>query len=168
MIGISLSVVACVHRYQTAPIDPAGPSAKLDRKGSVYVGVSKPGVFGAKVYQESGAQTSAEIARSLAGQMERVVIASGPRPYADALSSARRGGFDYLIVPKIQHWEERATEWSGKPDRIRVEIFVYEVRSGALLGSVAINGVSRWATFGGDHPEDLLKQPIEKWAVDLF
>lgn len=29
------------------------------------------------------------------------------------------GGFAYLVLPTLLHWEDRATEWSGKRDQIR-------------------------------------------------
>jgi hypothetical protein len=33
--------------------------------------------------------------------------------------------FDYFVIPEILHWEDRATEWSGIPDKIEVKISIY-------------------------------------------
>ena len=71
----------------------------------------------------------------------------------------------YLIEPKILHWEDRATEWSGKADRVKVSLPLY--RSGSLVGSALVTANSSWWTFGGDHPEDLLDTPFEAYAASL-
>lgn len=79
---------------------------------------------------------------------------------------ARQGG--YYIIPEILHREERATEWSGKPDRIEVKISVYDASNLQELASVIISGKSKWATFGGDHPQDLLPEPIGHYVDSLY
>jgi hypothetical protein len=56
----------------------------------------------------------------------------------------------YYVVPQILHWEDRATEWSGIPDKIEVKITVYNAESNNRVASTIINGKSKWATFGGD------------------
>ena len=41
-------------------------------------------------------------------------------PYFPESSVARPGANEeYLLKPQILHWEDRATEWSGKPDRVK-------------------------------------------------
>ena len=48
----------------------------------------------------------------------------------------KAGPSGYLIEPKILHWEDRATEWSGKADRVKVSLQLY--RSGSLIGSALV------------------------------
>jgi hypothetical protein len=84
------------------------------------------------------------------------------------LEAARAGGHDYLIFPEIKHWEDRATEWSGKSDKIEVRITIIDARTGDLVDSVDVRGKSRWGTFGGDHPQDLLAVPIEDFVAEAF
>ena len=69
----------------------------------------------------------------------------------------------YLIEPKILHWEDRATECSGKADRVKISLPLY--RSGSLVGSALVTADSSWWTFGGNHPEDRLDAPFESYAV---
>jgi len=71
-------------------------------------------------------------------------------------------------VPEILHWEDRATEWSGKPDVIEVRLTLIDVASGRPLDETVISGKSKWATFGGDHPQELLAVPFEQYAAALF
>ena len=76
--------------------------------------------------------------------------------------------FQYYVVPEILHWEERATEWSGLPDRIELQLSVYEFGMRDNIASTHILGKSKWATFGGDHPQDLLPKPINDFVSSLY
>lgn len=70
-----------------------------------------------------------------------------------------------MIRPQILHWEERATEWSGKADRVEISLPLY--RSGRLIGSAMVKANSSWWTLGGDHVIDLLPRPFEIYAARL-
>jgi len=75
---------------------------------------------------------------------------------------------DYFVVPEILHWEDRNTEWSGKKDVIEIKITVVDAASGSALASSVISGKSKWATFGGDHPQDLLPKPLQAYVDSLY
>ena len=87
-----------------------------------------------------------------------LLLLSRPITLAPAFQT-RRVPAGTLIEPKILHWEDRATEWSGKADRVKVSLPLY--RSGSLIGSALVTANSSFFTFGGDHPEDLLDAPFE-------
>lgn len=74
----------------------------------------------------------------------------------------------YVRQPVILNWEDRATEWSGIPDKITLKLAVYEVQSGKLITSTVTSASSKWATFGGDHPQDLLPEPMKRFVTPLF
>ena len=76
--------------------------------------------------------------------------------------------YGYFVWPKILHWEERATEWSGKPDRIEIQITVYDARTKQQIAKSSYTGKSKWATFGGDHPQDLLPEPTNAYVSSLY
>ena len=73
-----------------------------------------------------------------------------------------------MAIPEILHWKDRATEWSGIPDKIEVKLSVYESNSEKELASTVLSGKSKWATFGGDHPQDLLAEPLNKYIGTLY
>ena len=97
-----------------------------------------------------------------------ISVLSETENYDTALNSARQGDYTYLFFPTITHWEDRATEWSGIPDQIAVKLTVIDLASGQPVSSATIEGTSGLATFGGDHPQDLLPEPLKAYVDQLF
>jgi len=160
-----LAACADTARVNTSP---QYASANLDRSASAYVAVSRDGSYGAENYTGSGRMLTQIIRSSLLMHMDRVQDASSRQNLTDALRSARSGGHKYLFFPSILHWEDRATEWSMKPDVVRVKIEVLDVASSSRVSAATINGQSGMATFGGDRPQDLLPKPVENYIRQLF
>ncbi len=73
-----------------------------------------------------------------------------------------------MVTTEILHWEDRATEWSGRPDRVEVQISVYDTSTREEVASSSYSGKSKWATFGGDHPQDLLSEPTDNYVRSLY
>ena len=163
-----LLCIGCVHTYEVAGEGGTRGRVTLARGSSFLIGVSEDGRYGERRYEGSGMMTTQELARALEPFAGKVSAARQPAAVDDYLARARAEETDYLIVPKILHWEERATEWSGKPDVIEVRLTLIEVANGRSLDKTLISGKSKWATFGGDHPQDLLPEPLAQYAAALF
>lgn len=162
------SLVGCVHTYQVSRPVASVSGSPLDRSAAAYLARPENGTFENAVYDQSAQDTVSALAEAFGQRLARVAIADSVETYEQAIESARAGGFRYLIFPEIKHWEERATEWSGRPDRIHVRISVFNAGSGEILDAVDLQGKSRWATWGGDHPQDLLTEPVEQYVTGLF
>jgi len=54
------------------------------------------------------------------------------------------------------------------PDRITIKIVVWDVKSGESISSTVLRASSKWATLGGDHPQDLLPGAITPFINKLF
>jgi hypothetical protein len=158
-----LSGCCCFLSYE-----PDISSKKLAHNAKAYVAVPENGRYGRFVYPDSGETTTQVILTTFLKYLTHAIKGSRYEPYENALKTAKGMDCRYLIYPTILHWEERATEWSGKPDRISVKIEIINIQTGDLVDSVKIKGESKWATFGGDHPQDLLPEPIEKYVASLF
>ena len=100
--------------------------------------------------------------------LNNVVIAQQPEDYQSALDFASSRKFDYLVYPSILHWEDRATEWSAKADRVKVKLVVVDVKTKQVIKSGIIEGKSGLATFGGDRPQDLLPEPTKEFLSSMF
>lgn len=159
-------LTGCADTHNIKRLDAS--AVVLDRAGSAYVSVPVDGRYGQTIYPNSGRMTAFEVTRAFSPHLVKTTQGKGFQTRDKALETARAGGYRYLIQPEILHWEDRATEWSGLPDQIKVEIDVIDVASGEVLDSAVIEGKSKWATLGGDQPQDLLESPLTDYARSLF
>jgi hypothetical protein len=145
----------------------AGRPARLVR-GSALVAVPKDGRFGGTRYSGSGRTTAQIVVSAAARHLDRVEALRRPHSLKDNLAKARAGGFQYLIVPQIEHWEDRNTTWSGRPDKVSIVLAIYAVRTGKVVDSTRIDQESGWSLGAtSDKPEDLLPQPVETYFASI-
>ena len=69
---------------------------------------------------------------------------------------------------EILQWEKRATEWSGRPDQIEIQLVIFDAVTKEVLANSSYSGKSKWLTFGGDHPQDLLPEPTSQYVTSLY
>jgi hypothetical protein len=155
----------CASTYKQEVV--TSPNAKLERGKAVLIATPKNGAYDRKEYQASGRQTATVVQSAFAKFSDKVVVSSRCADLL-CLQSEGSGGYTYLVVPEILHWEDRNTEWSGLPDRIEVKLAISDSRSNTGVASIFISGKSKWATFGGDHPQDLLPEPIKQYIESLY
>ena len=141
---------------------------KLDPSKSVYIATPKDALYGDKVYNGSGATTSQALSRGFAKYVDELEVASKYQPRTEAIAYAKKKNFSYLIYPNILHWEDRATEWSGVPDRLSIKVSIIDTKTSQNISSSIIEGRSGWATFGGDHPQDLLPSAVKELTNNLY
>jgi len=165
IVLIALLLTSCTDSHKLTRM--GAPAASLPQGASAYVALPADGRYGKAIYTSSGAQTAREVAAAFAPYLSTISIATVSEDTATAIASARAGGYDYLIYPQILHWEDRATEWSLKPDRVSVKLTVMEAASGRVVDSGVIEGRSGLATIGGDHPQDLLATPLQDYASSV-
>lgn len=84
------------------------------------------------------------------------------------IKKASSEGFVYVLDTTMHKWEEEPTEWTGMPDTLDVELRIYRSSDGGLETQTRLNGKSKWATFGGDQVEHLLKPLAEGWVKSLY
>lgn len=166
ILAIAAALSGCADSHQWTP-QPSG-TTHLSATDRVYISVPADGAYGSEVYSGSGRNTAQIIYASFARYSKAARVGHDALDFDEALEAARHGGQDYLILPTIMHWEDRATEWSMIPDRAEVKIEVVRVLSGEVISSGIAKGKSGLATFGGDHPQDLLPEPIEAFVSTLY
>jgi hypothetical protein len=164
-------VLAILGGCAETRVSPTGFYAwpvSLQTQGSAYVALTPDGKYQGDVYAGSGYMTARIVASAFAPFLSKVTSGVEVEDFEQAIATAKRRGFTYLLYPMIRHWEDRATEWSMKPDRVAIELSVVLVGPERVLDSVVIEGKSTLATFGGDHPQDLLPEPVGEYAASLF
>jgi hypothetical protein len=80
------------------------------------------------------------VAAAFGPHLQKVTTGTKTEELDQAFASAKAGGFTYLLYPQILHWEDRATEWSAKPDLATVKLSTYTAETGQLLDSAMIDG----------------------------
>jgi len=144
------------------------PTKKMERNAKVYIAVPRDGSYEEHQYEGSGEHVADALDDAFAAYTSNAVIGKQLNSTADAIAAAESKGSQYAVVSRIEHWEDRATEWSGIPDRIEVVVEVVAVPDGTQIEKAQITGRSSEFTFGGDHPQDLLKEPITMFVGSLF
>ena len=63
------------------------------------------------------------------------------------IAMCRERGIRYLVAPAIRHWEEHATNWSGRRDKVEVDVRLLQVEPLAVLRTVTFEAKNNWFTF---------------------
>lgn len=163
---ILLFAFGCADSHRVSRKDLT--NVRLSPQDAILIATPADGVYGEINYTGSGRQTAQIIHGAFAKYTSSLAISETVQSIGEASLAAREAGYKYLIYPTILHWEDRATEWSGLADRVEVKIEIVEAQPNYLLGSVVVNGKSGLATFGGDHPQDLLPEPIQTFVSSLY
>ena len=166
IVFLALMLAGCANSYRIerdgGASHPTVPLiAKTDR---VLVTLPSDGAYGATRYQGSGQSTQQAVIASLAA-LGVSVAAGGPCDDPSAAAElGRQASVPWVVAPRIHQWEDRATEWSGLPDRIRIELRVIAIPADSPSDTTIVVGSSKWATFGGDHHQDMLLPALKPWA----
>jgi len=166
LLVVSMLVTAgCASTYivnESKPID-----TKLDSSLPVLISIPKDGSFGNNNYTNSGRMTANAVKSAFVKHVSQVDISENCQGNT-CLSEADSIKYGYYVKPVILHWEERNTEWSGKPDRIEIQLVIYDTVTRKIVASSSFSGKSKWATLGGDHPQELLPKPTDAYVETLY
>ncbi len=166
ILGIVVFLTGCADSHQL--LRTGGAFIKLDLSMSVYISISRDGKYGQINYQGSGINASQIILMAFSKHINVVETGHQYQSFENALEYAMKNKFNYLVYPTILEWEDRATEWSAIPDKASIKIAIINVETGKTMDSAIIKGKSGLATFGGDHPQDLLPTPVGEYIDALF
>ena len=161
----ALTLAGCADTHELTRMKVT--TAPLSREASAYIALPADGRYGQILYTGSGAQTAQEVAGAFAPYLRKTSVAIASEDIDTALGSAEAGGYDYVLYPEILHWEDRATEWSGKSDLVSIKISIIKVDTIDILDSVIVKATSGLATLG-DRPQDLLPEPLHDYSATLF
>ncbi len=161
----ALMVAGCTASYGVQ--ESAAPPVGLDPGGTVLISTPENGTYDGRQYQHSGDMVADALRAAFLKHARTVSVTDSCRD-DDCLPKAESQGVAYYVQPIILHWEDRATEWSGVSDRLEVLVKVFDVPTRILVSSYSFSGKSKWATFGGDHPQDLLPDPTNAYVDGLY
>ena len=165
LVSAVILLAGCSAKYNTSNIQSS--AEQLVKDAPVAISMPSDGVYETRIYAGSGNSTATALKAAFLRYSDNVTI------YTDCedvtcLKNNHTIHRGYYVVPQILHWEDRATEWSGIPDKMEVKITIYNAESNNRIASTIISGKSKWATFGGDHPQDLLPEPVNSYISSLY
>ena len=161
---IGFALCGCVSTYTATPVAVA--RAKLVPGAKIAIATPRNGAYGAKVYADSGNSTANAVRSAFARYAGEITVMGDCQ--SEACLRERAPSATYFAVPEILHWEDRATEWSGKKDKLEIKLSIFSADPGNVIASTVLSGKSKWATFGGDHPQDLLAEPLNEYVASLY
>ena len=165
LIVASIVLAGCAAKYDQ--ISLSNPDTKFSKEGPIIIATPADGFYETKEYRSSGRMTALAVRSAFVRQSSNTKIAQDCKEL-ECLKERYPNKFQYYVIPKILHWEDRATEWSGIPDKLEVQLSIYEQGTWKEIASTLIKGKSKWATFGGDHPQDLLPAPLNNYVESLY
>jgi len=167
IVLLAVAVTGCSSKYRVDSYEK--PVTELSRQEGFYVILPADGSYDGQVYERSGTYAAQAVTSALLTHAQKVETGTVPgEDLSSAIKHAREQGLDYVFQTTILHWEDRATEWSGIPDKLTVKFLVVDAASEKLLSSTVTSASSKWSTFGGDHPQDLLPAPAKLFVDQLF
>ncbi|MDX2321304.1 MAG: DUF4823 domain-containing protein [Moritella sp.] len=162
----ALAVLAgCSSSYKYSELQTT--EVKLDPTVGVLISPPENGWYDQIEYRNSGRMTAKAIQNAFAKNTSNVDVTHSCIG-DECLNTIDSEKYGYYAKPVILGWEDRATEWSGKPDKIEIQIVIFDVKTETELVNLTFSGKSKWLTFGGYHPQDLLEKPTNQYINSLY
>lgn len=167
VLGAVGLVAGCKSSYSEKDLT-ATPPPILKSNSRIYVAIPFDATFKKEVMQGSGKQTAQAFQAALMRYTRSVYTSKFPESLSEALEIARKGEMQYVLYPTITRWEDRATEFTGRRDRLTVKADLIDLSTSTVVFSREVEATGKWLTDGGETPKDLLDQPAEQYANAVF
>ena len=162
VIGFLLLVLnGCFATREIVPGMQTPGESVVTKADTVVIMLPNDGTYRGTVYAGSGKVVATKIKRATFGKVQTSEIVETTNP-KDALAYCKDKSIRFLIQPSILHWEDRATNWSGMRDFIKIEVLLVNTRDTSTLNSIMYNASSSWWTFVNTPPEDMLDESFDK------
>jgi hypothetical protein len=120
------------------------------------------------VYQGTGLVVSARVIQVAQARFSYVQLLDAKEEQAAFDECKSRHG-RFLIVPRLVHWEERAMNWSGRPDHIKIQLALRDTQDDAFTRLVLFEGKQGHGLHFTDTPaEDLLTDRFDEGVLLLL
>ena len=165
LAGTLVLLAGCSSSYKYSELQTT--EVKLEPSIGVLVSTPENGRYDQIEYRNSGIMTAKAIQNAFLKNVNKVEV-TNTCTGDDCLNTIDSEKYGYYVKPVILGWEDRVTEWSGKPDKIEIQIVIFDAKTKKELANSSFSGKSKWLTFGGDHPQDLLEQPANQYINSLY
>ena len=160
----SLLFMGCSASYQQGFLQKSNHQYSPTR---ILLITPENGTYGDIVYPTSGNDVITALTQELNRYSPQSISTTYNPIDVQNLPDSDIANFDYIFAPKILHWEDRATGWSFRPDRIEVLFYIYDNQRN-LIDTYNIKGRSAYVVWVSKQPNSLLKKPIRNMLADIF
>ncbi len=160
-------LVGCVS-VPVATIEKTVSSIAVPTKEKLCLSVPKDGEFEGRPYRNSGAKVAEKIKISIDQKYSILLLDKASK---DNFSKCVQRGGNYIIVPEILAYENRATGWSGRLDKIKVRVDLIKIdsskKSSFTYYAESNLVASAFLEWGNAPPYELLGSEFQKKVQDL-
>jgi hypothetical protein len=163
LVMISVLLASCAG----TKVSTAVSTEKISPKAKIYVLHAFDGSYGGRVYDGSGLLVS----RKVLNAVRKVYLFAQLHDETDelkAIKEAKNNSIDYIIIPELEHWEDRLTVLSGYRDKVNINLRVIKVSAQSVIISKNFYVTNNSMTFLETKPEDLLDSRFSSFVMSLF
>ena len=161
------TLLGCKTKYEEKDLTTAAAPV-LKSNSRIYVAIPFDATFKKNVMEGSGKMTAQAFQAAFLRYTRSVYTSKFPESIGEALEIARKGNMEYVLYPTIVKWEDRATEFSGRRDRLTVKAELIDLSTSQVVFAREVEATGKWMTDGGESPKDLLDQPAQQFANSVF
>jgi hypothetical protein len=154
---------ACAHSSAYNPSGRSIPRGVISPRDRVVIAIALDGASGNEQQQGS----SLSVAQMIEGELARMIESIRIVPIDPFKDTPEGDSWDVAIVPRIVHWEQRATEWSGVPSKASIRLSVYR-KSSPNPVDVRLFETSS-GTFAMSRPDltSMLQEPVSRYLNQI-
>ncbi len=123
-------VTGCASTYKHTDVHKIENT--LDANSGVLISIPKDGFYGTKEYPNSGRMTANAFNTAFSKNISKVEVVDNCHG-ENCLINIDTQKYEYYVELNILHWEDRNTEWSGKPDRIEIQIIIIDTKTKRVI-----------------------------------
>lgn len=134
----------------------------------IYISLPKDGIYQNIKYEYSGQQVQHSFFEAFSRHSDDVILGEKVQNLTEAKKTAADIHAQILVYPVITHWEDRNTPWSGLRDKVRINVQVYDIGTGAMIDKTSLYATNRWLALVNAAPSNLLKKIIWPYVERLY
>lgn len=162
-LSVAFLMSGCTASYQG---DFLRPQVAMQPQTRILIVTPENGQYGDDEYLTSGDDVTKALAKEMETYSKQISVIPTTVKIEDIRDEDLQNN-DYIFIPQILHWEDRATRWSFRPDRIKVNFNIYNSNR-ELVNSYLITGRSAYIVWVSRQPNSLLKKPIRDMLKMFF
>ena len=162
-LSVAFLMSGCTASYQG---DFLRPQVAMQPQTRILIVTPENGQYGDDEYLTSGDDVTKALAKEMETYSKQISVIPTTVKIEDIRDEDLQNN-DYIFIPQILHWEDRATGWSFRPDRIKVNFNIYNSNR-ELVNSYLITGRSAYIVWVSRQPNSLLKKPIRDMLESFF